>query len=77
VMAGKVFINEGHSCGSIVDQGVASYGFVTKGNIAQNNKMFSFYNYIGQTRQAKDRRRDRRILAWSTANSSAIIRLLA
>ena len=54
-MAGKVFVNEGHSRGSTVDQGMASYGFVTKGKIAQNNKMFSFHSYIGQTRQAKDR----------------------
>jgi len=77
VMAGKVFVNEGHSRGSAVDQGVASYGFVTKGKIAQNNKMFSFHSYIGQTRQAKDRGRERRILARSTANSSAIMQLLA
>jgi len=75
-MAGKVFVNEGHSRGSTVDQGMASYGFVTKGNIAQNN-IFSFHSYIGQTRQAKDRRRERRILAQSTANSSAIMQLLA
>jgi hypothetical protein len=48
-MAGKVFVNEGYSCRSAVDQSVASYGFVTKGKIAQNNKMLSFHSYIGQT----------------------------
>jgi len=77
-MAGKVFVDEGHSCGSAVNQSVTSYVCVTKGNIAQDNKMFSFHSYIGQTRQTEERSEERRrIVARSTANSSAIMRLLA
>ena len=49
VMAGEVFVDEGYSCCSAVDQGVAGYGFVTKGNVAQDNQMFSFHSYIRQT----------------------------
>jgi len=76
-MAGKVFVDEGHSCGSAVNQSVTSYVCVTKGNIAQD-KMFSFHSYIGQTRQTEERSEERRrIVARSTANSSAIMRLLA
>ena len=40
MMAGKVFVNEGHSRGSAVNQGMASYGFVTKGIIAQKTRCF-------------------------------------
>jgi len=47
-MAGKVFVDKRDCCRSAVEQGVASYGFVTKGKVAQNNEMFSFDSYIGQ-----------------------------
>jgi hypothetical protein len=45
-MAGEVFIDEGDSCSSAVDQGVSSNGLITKGKIAQNNKMLSFHYYL-------------------------------
>jgi hypothetical protein len=78
-MAGEVFVDEGYSRRSAVDEGMGGYGFVTEGEIAQDNQMLSFHSYIGQTRQTKDRRgeRRRRKLALSAANSSAIMRLLA
>jgi len=49
VMAGKVFIDNGYSCRSAVDQNVASYGFVTGGEFPRDDEMLSFHSYIEQT----------------------------
>ena len=45
-MVGKIFVDEGYSCYSAVDQGIASYGLVTEEKITQNNKMLSLHSYI-------------------------------
>jgi len=58
-MSGEVFVDEGHSHRSGVNEVMGGYGFLTDGEIAQDNQMLNFHSYIGQTRQIKDRRGER------------------